>query len=173
MLNDRCCSCISNVKSISQKSYWQARFLQINCSDRVATDLENMENLENSGNLKNCQNLRETSGKFELFRKNLDNSGKVKNMWHDHQQRCTPSNLCGNPVRHQGQLWICFLTDLFGFIFYMSEIGSLSFDLFIQPSGKHENGSVPAWEFCFGKIWIRKRFFFLLWPQSRLDELIR
>ena len=27
-------------------------------SDRVATDLENVENLENSGNLKNCQNLR-------------------------------------------------------------------------------------------------------------------
>ena len=35
--------------------------------NRVAIDLENMENLENSGNLKNCQNLMENSGKFELL----------------------------------------------------------------------------------------------------------
>ena len=37
---------------------------------RVTT---NLENLENSGNLKNCQNLRENSGKFEFFWKNLEN----------------------------------------------------------------------------------------------------
>ena len=32
--------------------------------NRVATDLENMENLENSGDLKNCQNLWKNSGKM-------------------------------------------------------------------------------------------------------------
>ena len=46
-------------------------------SYRVAT---NLENVENSGNLKNCENLRENSGKFELLWKNLENSGKMKNM---------------------------------------------------------------------------------------------
>ena len=34
--------------------------------NRVAT---NLENLENAGNLKNCQSLRENSGKSELFEK--------------------------------------------------------------------------------------------------------
>ena len=45
--------------------------------DRVAT---NLENLENSGNLKNCENLRENSGKFEFCGKDLENSGKMQNM---------------------------------------------------------------------------------------------
>ena len=39
----------------------ELEFIGIN---RVAT---NLENLENSGNLNNCQNLRETSGKFEFL----------------------------------------------------------------------------------------------------------
>ena len=35
-----------------------------NHKNRVATNLENMEN---SGKLKNCQNFRENSGKFEFL----------------------------------------------------------------------------------------------------------
>ena len=49
-------------------------------SYRVATNLENVKNLENPGNLKNCEHLRGNSGKFELLWKNLENSGKMKNM---------------------------------------------------------------------------------------------
>ena len=44
--------------------------------------------LENSGNLKNCQNLRENSGKFEFFEKNLGNSGKIKKY-----MTCSPTKM--------------------------------------------------------------------------------
>ena len=46
---------------------------------RVATNPENIENLENSGNLRDCQNLRE-------------NSGKMKNVWHNCKWQCIPAN---------------------------------------------------------------------------------
>ena len=34
----------------------------------------------NSGNLKNCENLRKTQGNLNFCGKNLENSGKMKNM---------------------------------------------------------------------------------------------
>ena len=49
-------------------------------SYRVATNLENLENLENSGNLTNYENLRKTQGNLNFCGKNLENSGKMKNM---------------------------------------------------------------------------------------------
>ena len=48
------------------------------CLDRVAINLENIENLKHSGNLKNYQNLRENSGKFELLQKKPGHSRKMK-----------------------------------------------------------------------------------------------
>ena len=33
-----------------------------------------------------------TQGNFNFCRKALENSGKMKNIWHDHQQKCIPSN---------------------------------------------------------------------------------
>ena len=58
----------------------------------VATDLESMENLKTQGIWKIVKISGKTQGNVNFFRRNLENSGKMKNMWHDHQQKCTPSN---------------------------------------------------------------------------------
>ena len=50
---------------------------------RVTTNLENMENLENSGGF--VKLLKSQGNNF--CRKNLENSGKMKNMRHDRQQK--------------------------------------------------------------------------------------
>ena len=48
-----------------------------------------MENLGNSGNLRNCG---KTQGNLNFCRKNLENSGKMKKMSHDRQEKCIPLN---------------------------------------------------------------------------------
>ena len=68
---------------------WATAYIHPMCSSlnqelfasyRVATNLENLENLENSGNLTNYENLRKTQGNLNFCGKNLENSGKMKNM---------------------------------------------------------------------------------------------
>ena len=44
------------------------------------------------GKLREFEKLSKSQGNLNFCRKNLENSGKMKNMGHDRQQKCIPLN---------------------------------------------------------------------------------
>ena len=70
---------------------------------RVTTNLEKWKTWKTQGIWKIVKISRKTQGNFYFCRKNLENSGKMKNIWHDRQQICIPSNFLSWVA--QGKIW--------------------------------------------------------------------